>query len=47
MVSLLDGSAGHGYWYFAIGALYFWNGAIPGPAKPAQILELYVADNSK
>ena len=45
--SLMEGSADHGWWFYAVGALRFWNDAIPGPAKPVQIIELYVADNSK
>ena len=46
-VSLVDGSAGHSWWFYAVGAITFWNDAIPGPAKPVQIIELYVADSSK
>ena len=45
--SLLDGSAGVGQWYYAIGAFGFWSKGIPGFAKPMAIVELYVASHSK
>ena len=45
--SLLDGTAGHSDWYYAIGAISFWEGGIPGKSKPVEIVELYVASQSK
>ena len=44
---LMDGTAGHVDWYYAIGALTLWKGGIPGPSKPLPIVELYVASQSK
>lgn len=41
--SLLDGSVGHGNWYYAIGSSQAWSGAIPGPDGTAEkVVELYV-----
>ena len=47
--ALLDGTAGHSDWYYAIGVMQdrYWEGGIPGPRKPVEIVELYVANQSK
>ena len=45
--ALLDGTVGHGDWYYAIGAMSFWEGNIPGESKPMEIVELYVATESQ
>ena len=47
--ALIDGTAGHNNWFYAIGVIQdrFWEGGIPGPSKPVEIVELYVASQGK
>ena len=45
--SLLDGTAGHEWWFYAIGGMKIWNEGIPGHTKPVDIAELYIASQSK
>jgi len=47
--ALMDGSVGHGNWFYAVGSYTLWNGGIPSYAKadddanyPKQEVELYV-----
>jgi len=47
--ALMDGSVGHGQWYYAVGSYHLWNNGIPSYAKtdddkvyPKQEVELYV-----
>ena len=45
--TLLDGSAGHEWWFYAIGGMKIWNEGIPGHTKPVDIVDLYLASQSK
>lgn len=40
--TLLDGSVGHGNWWYAVGSKKFHQGAYPGPAVVVNTVELYV-----
>ena len=44
---LMDGTAGHVDWYYAIGGISLWNNGLPGNSKPVDIVELYIASQSK
>ena len=44
---LMDGTAGHVDWYYAIGGFSLWNNGLPGNSKPVDIVELYIASQSK
>ena len=43
--AVLNGST-NDYWYYAIGSYAPWNGAIPGPSKPVEKVELYARSST-
>jgi hypothetical protein len=40
--SVMDGSAAHGHWYYAVGSVNKWGNAIPGWTNAEDVTELWV-----
>lgn len=45
--TLIDGSYGHGNWFYAIGDYSRWDGSVPGPGVKVDITDLWVRIDDK